>query len=405
MKKILSLILCVILLTGVTVGIGITALADDGAPVFSVFGYGDTTVTTEEAGQKATLWIFPEESGRYCIYSHDNDGKPVVCNALAEVLDDGNYIEVAQDTCNVYNGDNFAVFATLQAGRRYQLECFFDRHGDAGSFTVSVAENPYQRIQYMPKSPKLFTEFTHGGYVDGVYYYFETGNKWKDLFETGDRFSIYYTDGSHKYWEISAFDASGAPVLTDTDNAAAVLPLSLYMETDQHETPWEVGWHHVIVRMAQCSDRIPTRIDPVGWYKSDGKWYYSKNGVNLKGWLKDGVKWYLLRYSDGSMIKGWAKTGGKWYYLNSGGAMVTGWFRIGGKWYYFNSDGAMVTGWFRDGYKWYYLNSNGDMRTGWLKSGGKWYYLDSSGAMLTSTSRKIGKKTYKFNASGVCTNP
>jgi len=25
--------------------------------------------------------------------------------------------------------------------------------------------------------------------------------------------------------------------------------------------------------------------------------------------------------------------------------------------------------------------------------------------MLTSTSRKIGKKTYKFNASGVCTNP
>ena len=41
----------------------------------------------------------------------------------------------------------------------------------------------------------------------------------------------------------------------------------------------------------------------------------------------------------------------------------------------------------------------------WVKDAGKWYYLDGNGYMLANTSQKIGNKVYRFNASGVCTNP
>jgi len=139
-----------------------------------------------------------------------------------------------------------------------------------------------------------------------------------------------------------------------------------------------------------------------GWQKSGGKWYYIKNNKEFTGWQKLKGVWYYLTPS---MATFWKKISGKWYYFNSAGAMQTGWQKLGGKWYYFNASGAMLTGWQKLGSKWYYFNSSGDMKTGWLKSGGKWYYLDSSGAMVAGRSLKIGKKTYKFNSSGVCTNP
>lgn len=143
------------------------------------------------------------------------------------------------------------------------------------------------------------------------------------------------------------------------------------------------------------------------WKKTNGKWWYrniTTGSYPRNKWQKIDGKWYHFD-SDGYMQTGWKKIGGKYYYLGSDGVMRTGWKKIGGKWYYFNSDGIMQTGWKKISGKWYYLGSNGVMRTKWQKISGKWYYFDKSGKMLANTSRKIGKKTYKFNKSGVCTNP
>ena len=141
------------------------------------------------------------------------------------------------------------------------------------------------------------------------------------------------------------------------------------------------------------------------WEKIDGKWYhFDDKGYMQTGWFKEGGKWYYLKPS-GVMATGWTQVGSKWYYMDSKGAMQTGWQKIGGKWYYFDSSGVMKTGWLQQGSTWYYLKSSGEMATGWQKISGKWYFFETSGKMLANTSRKIGNKTYKFNASGVCTNP
>ena len=141
-------------------------------------------------------------------------------------------------------------------------------------------------------------------------------------------------------------------------------------------------------------------IMQTGWLQLGGKWYYlNSSGAMVTGWGSIDGKWYYFNNS-GAMQTGWLQLGGKWYYLNSSGAMVTGWGFIGGKWYYFNNSGAMLTGWQQIGGKWYYFNSSGAMATGWIKLSGKWYYLNSSGAMITGT-QKISGKTYRFNSSGV----
>jgi lysophospholipase L1-like esterase len=121
-------------------------------------------------------------------------------------------------------------------------------------------------------------------------------------------------------------------------------------------------------------------------------------------WVKTNGKWYYFN-SSGAMATGWTKVSGTWYCMNSSGVMQTGWKNSNGKWYYLNSSGAMATGWTKISGKWYYMNSTGIMQTGWKKISGKWYYFEPSGKMIENTSKKIGKKVYKFNKSGVCTNP
>lgn len=123
------------------------------------------------------------------------------------------------------------------------------------------------------------------------------------------------------------------------------------------------------------------------------------------GWKKTGGKWWYQN-ADGSYPKNaWKKIDGKWYRFDASGYMVTGWKKISKKWYYLGNDGAMRTGWQKISKKWYYFESSGAMVTGWKKLSGKWYYFESSGVMLAGMSKKIGGKTYRFNASGVCTNP
>jgi glucan-binding YG repeat protein len=141
------------------------------------------------------------------------------------------------------------------------------------------------------------------------------------------------------------------------------------------------------------------------WTKINNKWYYfGSSGAMTTDWVKISGKWYYFD-SSGVMKTGWTKISGKWYYMNSSGAMATGWMKVSGKWYYMNSSGVMATSWTKVSGKWYFMNSSGVMQTGWKKISGKWYCFDGSGKMLENTSKKIGKKTYKFNKSGVCTNP
>jgi fructan beta-fructosidase len=121
-------------------------------------------------------------------------------------------------------------------------------------------------------------------------------------------------------------------------------------------------------------------------------------------WIKTNGKWYYFN-SSGVMATGWVKVNSKWYYMNSSGILQTGWKKLSNKWYYLNSSGVMAIGWTKVSEKWYYMDSSGVMQTGWKKLSGKWYYFESNGRMVENASRKIGKKVYKFNKSGVCTNP
>lgn len=148
-----------------------------------------------------------------------------------------------------------------------------------------------------------------------------------------------------------------------------------------------------------------------GWEKSNGYWYYYKNGNMCTGWQKDGSTWYYMN-SDGTMKTGWINDG-NWYYLKADGAMATGWQKVNGTWYYLNGDGSMKTGWLKDGDRWYYLNNDGSMMTDWLKDGSTWYYLkpdgsmatgwyhvNSSGKMVPGTIEIYTAKQYYFNKDG-----
>lgn len=145
-----------------------------------------------------------------------------------------------------------------------------------------------------------------------------------------------------------------------------------------------------------------------GWdYIKGEAYYFDQNGSMHTGWLhKEEDNWWYYCSSSGEILKGWQKISGKWYYFDKDTyIMQTGWQKISGKWYYFETSGAMVTGWKKLSGKWYYFDNSGTMKTGWLKYDGSWYYLSSNGSMVVSTTVRISGKNYKFNSSGVCTNP
>ena len=161
------------------------------------------------------------------------------------------------------------------------------------------------------------------------------------------------------------------------------------------------------------------------WKKSSGKWYYvDQNGNKTTGFaIIEGTTYYFN--SKGIMLTGWQQVDGVWYYFASSGVMKTGWQKISKKWYYFNDEGMMLTGvqtiegkiygfdtsgkmltgWQKFDGIWYYFLSGGDAVTGWKKISKKWYWFYSDGSMASSETIRIGNKDYKFNSSGVCTNP
>ena len=175
---------------------------------------------------------------------------------------------------------------------------------------------------------------------------------------------------------------------------------------------------------------VPRVIPADGWHLEGGNWYCFEEGQMVKNaWRKDSVGWCYLD-AEGSMATnkwvkdsvGWCYVGEDgycvtntwkrdsigWCYLDSEGRMTTNkWVKDSVGWCYVGEDGYCVTNaWKKDSTGWCYLNAEGRLVVSdWVFDGGSWYYLDAEGYMLYSTSRNINGKIYRFNASGICTNP
>lgn len=429
MKKTLSLLLSLVMLLSVTAGISFEAQA--------MIGLAQKKITITSQGGKGVFEFTPTETGDYYFWA-DSDGMDTTVNSL--------YEKSSGEECSWDGfwddgfGMDFCYYCHLKKGVTYVLKCKYWEDENTGSFWVYVDKTPIKSVTFTPVKAKKYTELTYGTSIEyesgkSAFFYLDYGNHYDDFFAAGDKITLTMTSGAKQVYtanKVTYGDDDEYYYYEFVDKNGKTLDMVYYDSCqwvyDEKEEvsvakPWKVGTHNVTMYIADTELKLPVEITARGWYKSGGKWHYSKDG-DVKGWLKDGGKWYYTN-SSGVMLTGWQKISGKWYYLNASGAMVTGWQKIGGVWYYFNSagamltgwqkisgkwycfngSGAMVTGWQKIGGIWYYFNSAGDMKTGWLKDGGKWYYFNSSGAMLASTSQKIGGKTYKFNASGACTNP
>ncbi len=79
--------------------------------------------------------------------------------------------------------------------------------------------------------------------------------------------------------------------------------------------------------------------------------------------------------------------------------VLEGWVQRGNFWFYQWSDGSLATGWLSDAGSWYYLDSYGAMVTGWRNIGGNWYYLNPDGSMATGW-KNIGGSWYYLRGTG-----
>ena len=274
-------------------------------------------------------------------------------------------------------------------------------------FDAVSLENPVKSITFEPKKAIKISEKTSGIYA------FNKDNKefylyyLPEVLTEGNKLTVYFNNGTKKVYTCTVINNENLNYLSYLTADGETLDMRYFrVYSLQYDKPWVLGKNNVCyVEYMNKTAELKVEIIKTGWKKENSKWYYyNADGNKVKGWQKISGKWYYFNASC-AMVTGWQKVSGKWYYFNKSGAMETGWLKVSGKWYYFNKSGAMVTGWLKVSGKWYYFNKSGAMQTGWLKLSGKWYYLNSNGSMVANTSKKIGKKTYKFNASGVCTNP
>ena len=167
------------------------------------------------------------------------------------------------------------------------------------------------------------------------------------------------------------------------------------------------------------------KLAGTGWLKSGGRWYYTDDGVYLRGWQKVDNEDYYFN-DDGALKTGWVKGGGNWYYMQESGYWLKGCVKwVGGALYGFGPDGAMLVGWNQVGSYWYcfrqsgaayvggtyypdnataVFDGNGHLVQGWVKGGSYWYFMKKNGRWAKNEwVRAFDGKYYYFNGSGRCT--
>ena len=142
------------------------------------------------------------------------------------------------------------------------------------------------------------------------------------------------------------------------------------------------------------------------WKQDSTGWCYldAQGRMVTNGWVLDGGKWYYLDGNGYMVSNQWRKDSKGWCWLTASGAMATNqWVKDSKGWCYIGADGYCWTSrWAQDSIGWIWLDSEGSMtKSQWIYTGGSWYYLDAEGYMLYNTTWN----GYRFNDSGVCTNP
>ena len=222
-------------------------------------------------------------------------------------------------------------------------------------------------------------------------------------------------------------DLSGGEILVVfEDGEISRIPMTAEMATGFDAS--SVGINNLIITYAGKKTVLCITIeaDLSGWILEDDKWcYYENNEKITKCWKKDTAGWRYLDANGYVTKNDWVFDDGKWYFLNSEGYMTCNeWREDSTGWCWLTSSGAMATNqwvkdskgwcyvgadgycwtncWAKDSVGWVWLDKEGSMvYNQWIKDGGSWYYIGSNGYMLANTTWN----GYRFNASGVCTNP
>lgn len=88
-----------------------------------------------------------------------------------------------------------------------------------------------------------------------------------------------------------------------------------------------IEWLPAFLSSDQSVSFSSTGALSLGWFMSDGDWYYAEpshaSGIIKAGWLKDGSQYYYLDpAADGKMLLGHFSVNGKSYYAKASGAVA-----------------------------------------------------------------------------------
>ena len=176
-------------------------------------------------------------------------------------------------------------------------------------------------------------------------------------------------------------------------------------------------------------------VSKLGWIKSNGQWYYVRNGYLIRGhfssignrnyyfgWdgvmvsnqaiLLNGVLYYLS--DNGSLTekvtvpkKGWVRVNNNWYYIRNGALVKNSFSSIDGHVYHFDKNGVMSSNQsIVTGGVFYYMGANGILtkkqdvsKDCWIKVNSDWYYVKNK-SLVRGNLIVIGKYTYYMYMSG-----
>lgn len=141
----------------------------------------------------------------------------------------------------------------------------------------------------------------------------------------------------------------------------------------------------------------------VGWWliAETNVYYFHEDGSKHTGWLEENGEKYYFRADGTAVYYDWLELDGEWYFFNGDGTMLAdGFWEIEeGRVYCFDTDGTMHTGWKKYDGEWFYFNPY-MVTYKWKELDGEWYYFGSNGVMYHDTWFKYDGYRYYFKSSG-----